>query len=178
MRNNMAKVAFTSAWESEGQHQRNLQYVGKSNTSLRLRLNKDHQKLQLVTRERHFWLGVIATGNVPGKKTLLTPQALRLAEWALAHFWTFGSTVSYAKRCSLLRLQSLVGRRRAKASPSQTSASSVARPYRLPWPEPPYPLDLVWLAQTTVRHSSQNLRASARSIPNRNRPSWPYRPAP
>lgn len=70
----------------KGQHQRTLQYVGKSNTGLRTRLQKDHHKLQLVTRERQFWLGVIATGNVPGKKKLLTPQALRLAEWALAHF--------------------------------------------------------------------------------------------
>ena len=70
----------------KGQHQRALQYVGKSNTGLLSRLQKDHYKLRLVTRQQQFWLGVIATGNVPGKRKHLTPQALRLAEWALAYF--------------------------------------------------------------------------------------------
>ncbi len=70
----------------KGQHQRSMQYVGKSNTGLRSRLQKDHHKLRLITRKQQFWLGVIATGNVPGKKKHLTPQALRLAEWALAYF--------------------------------------------------------------------------------------------
>jgi hypothetical protein len=70
----------------KGQHLRTLQYVGKSNGGLRSRLQRDHHKLRLVTRDQQLWLGVIATGNVPGKKKLVTPQALRMAEWALAHF--------------------------------------------------------------------------------------------
>jgi hypothetical protein len=70
----------------KGQHHRRIQYVGKSNHGLYSRLQKDHHKLSLVSRQRLLWAGVIATGNVPGKKKLLTPQALQLAEWAIAKF--------------------------------------------------------------------------------------------
>ncbi|WP_407117575.1 hypothetical protein [Bradyrhizobium sp. LMG 9283] len=70
----------------KGQHSRRLQYVGKSNNGLASRLNEDHHKLSEVQRERKLWLGVVGTGGVPGKRKLLTPQALHLAEWAIAHF--------------------------------------------------------------------------------------------
>lgn len=69
-----------------GQHRPYPQYVGKSNGSLYSRLSRDHATLSLVTREQRLWCGVIATGNVPGRRKLLTPQAVRLAEWAIARF--------------------------------------------------------------------------------------------
>lgn len=70
----------------KGQHDRKMQYVGKSNNGLASRLHKDHHKLSKVSRDQTLWLGVVSTGGVPGKRKLLTPQALHLAEWAIAHF--------------------------------------------------------------------------------------------
>jgi hypothetical protein len=70
----------------KGQHRRHIQYVGKSNSSLLSRLSPAHHKLGQVSRGRLLWLGVIATGGVPGKRKLLTPQAVHLAEWAIARF--------------------------------------------------------------------------------------------
>jgi hypothetical protein len=70
----------------KGEHSRKLQYIGKSNDGLASRLREDHHKLSLVVRDRSLWLGVIGTGGLPGKRKLLTPQGLRLAEWAIARF--------------------------------------------------------------------------------------------
>lgn len=70
----------------KGQHHTTPQYVGKSTSNLASRMLKDHHKLSLVTRARKIWLGEIVTGDVPGKKKTLTPQSVRLGEWALAHF--------------------------------------------------------------------------------------------
>jgi hypothetical protein len=82
----------------KGQHQTRLQYIGKSNNGLRSRLQEDHHKLKLVTRGRQFWLGVIATGNVPGRRMQTTPKALQLAEWALAYFLPMGLNERLRKR--------------------------------------------------------------------------------
>jgi hypothetical protein len=65
--------------KQRGQHHPRLQYIGKSNNGLRSRLQKDHHKLKLVTQGRQVWLGVIATGNVPGRRMHITPKALQLA---------------------------------------------------------------------------------------------------
>ena len=72
--------------KTAGKHKRLIQYVGKSNDALQTRLNYGHHKLKLVTREMEIWLGDIATGNVPGKSKTVTPQSLRMAEWAIAYF--------------------------------------------------------------------------------------------
>lgn len=60
------------------------QYVGLSK-SLAARL-ANHQKLPLITREATFWLGEVATAEVPGKKKKKTSETLASAEWALAYF--------------------------------------------------------------------------------------------
>ncbi|MGY4473716.1 hypothetical protein [Bradyrhizobium sp. USDA 3364] len=70
----------------KGQHHVKMHYVGKSNNGLASRLRDDHHKLREVPRDRTLWLGVVGTGGVPGKRKLLTPQSLHLAEWAIAHF--------------------------------------------------------------------------------------------
>ena len=62
------------------------QYVGKSTLNLFSRMQKDHHNLGFVIREQVVWLGEIVTGNVPGRKKTLTPESVRLAEWALAYF--------------------------------------------------------------------------------------------
>lgn len=61
------------------------QYLGIT-SSLSSRLNGDHHKLSLVTREQELWLGEIASYRRPGRKTKATDRMLDLAEWAHIYF--------------------------------------------------------------------------------------------
>jgi hypothetical protein len=70
-------------------HQRGssvLQYVGITGKELGSRVNANHHKLTLVTRDCEIWLGEVGSLGVPGPKTKKTNPALDFAEWALVYF--------------------------------------------------------------------------------------------
>ncbi len=60
------------------------QYIGLT-TCFGSRLG-NHHKLPSITQKPEFWLGVVATVNVPGKATKKTPPSLDYAEWVHAYF--------------------------------------------------------------------------------------------
>ncbi len=63
-----------------------IQYVGIAGKDLKSRLNDNHAKLQLVTRDRKIWLGEVGSLGVPGKKKKKTNPALDFSEWAFTYF--------------------------------------------------------------------------------------------
>ena len=63
----------------------NLQYVGLA-SNLRARLNSEHHKLPLVTRDLRLWLGEVTTPRSPGRKIKVTDRMLDLVEWAHIYY--------------------------------------------------------------------------------------------
>ena len=61
------------------------QYIGIS-SNLAKRINEDHDKLALITRNRILWLGEVASTGIPGPKNKNTDIQLDLAEWAHIFF--------------------------------------------------------------------------------------------
>jgi len=74
-----------------------LQYIGIS-SNLARRLNEDHEKLSLITRNRILWLGEVASTGIPGPKNKKTDIQLDLAEWA--HIFFLKPELNNKKLCS------------------------------------------------------------------------------
>lgn len=62
-----------------------LQYVGTTK-KLNVRLARQHDKLDLITKEHEYWLGEVGSVGIPGRKAKVTDRRLDLAEWAHSHF--------------------------------------------------------------------------------------------